>query len=226
MPTTPHQPQAPAVRVWDRWVRLSHWVLAAAFFLAYFVVEEPLALHVWAGYLVGALVAIRLVWGIIGPRRARFAEFVPSPAQLTAHVRDLAHGRERRYLGHNPLGGMMILALLAALAGTVVSGLMVHAADEQAGPLGGWYADGQPPLPLLARARADAGDEEAHAEHGEGHAEADRLEELHEFFANLILFLVGLHVAGVAFTSRRERQNLVRAMVTGRKRAPDPANPG
>lgn len=216
---TPTDTPPRSVAVWDPWVRISHWLLAAAFFLAYFVVEEPLAVHVWAGYLIGVLIAVRLVWGFIGPRHARFADFVPSPGRLTAHIRDLARGRERPYLGHNPLAGAMVVALLLALTGTVVSGLMVYGAEEKAGPLGGWYAEGTPVLQPIASARADEG--EAHESEGDPE-EAEGLEELHEFFANLTLFLVGLHVAGVAFTSLRERQNLVRAMVTGRKRAPKP----
>lgn len=207
------------VRVWDPWVRISHWLLAAAFFLAYFVVEDPMAVHVWAGYLIGALLAIRLVWGVIGPRHARFADFVPGPTRLTAYIRDLGRGRERHHLGHNPLGGAMVVALLLALTGTVGTGLMVYGAEEKAGPLGGWYAEGPPVVQPIAGARADEGEE--HEYEGD-HEEAEGLEELHEFFANLALFLVGLHIAGVAFTSLRERQNLVRAMVTGRKRALDP----
>ena len=207
-----------SVRVWDPWLRISHWLLAAAFFLAYFVVEDPLAVHVWAGYLIGALIAVRLVWGVIGPRHARFTDFVPTPGRLKAYAADLVRGRERRYVGHNPLGGAMVVALLLALIGTVTTGLMVYAAEEKAGPLGAWYAEGTAVIEPIASARADQ--EEAHE--GEGHDEAEFLEEAHEFFANLTLILVALHVAGVAFTSLRERQNLVRAMVTGRKRAPEP----
>jgi cytochrome b len=116
----------------------------------------------------------------------------------------------------------MVVALLLALTGTVISGLMVYGAEEKAGLLGGWYADGATVIRPIASARADDGDE---ADHGEGHEEAETLEELHEFFANVTLFLVGLHVAGVAVTSLRERQNLARAMVTGRKRAPAPEEP-
>ena len=208
------------VPVWDRFVRLFHWALAAGFFTAYLVEDELMGLHVWAGYLIGALVLIRVLWGIIGPRHARFADFVPGPARFTAYLGELIHGRERRYLGHNPAGGAMIVALLLALMATVTTGLMVYGAEEKAGPLADWYAadNRSPALPGIAPAHADAG--EAH-EGGEGHEEeAETLEELHEFFANFTLLLVVLHVAGVVFASRREGQNLARAMVTGRKRAP------
>ena len=218
------------VRVWDPWVRISHWIVAAAFLVAYFVTEEELGLHVWLGYLVGALVLIRVVWGLIGPRHARFADFVPTPRRLWEYLGGMLRGRAPRYLGHNPAGGAMIVLLLAALAGTVVTGLMVYGAEEKAGPLADLYAarDAGPGLGVIGEARADEDEpwerEEAEEEHeaGEGHEheEAEYLEELHEFFANLTLILVGLHVAGVLFSGALHRENLVRAMITGRKRAP------
>jgi cytochrome b len=186
--------------------------MAAAFFLAYVVVEEPLAVHVWAGYLIGALIAIRLVWGLVGPRHARFTEFVPSPGGLKRYLLALVRGRERRYLGHNPAGGAMIVALLLALSATVVSGLMVYGAEEKAGPLGGLYAAGGPAP--IATARAD----DDH-EGDDGHEEAEGLEEFHEVSANLTLALVLLHIAGVGVTSLRHRENLARAMISGRKRS-------
>ncbi|MEF8793369.1 cytochrome b/b6 domain-containing protein [Thiohalorhabdus sp.] len=215
--TTPHPGK---VRVWDPWIRISHWLLAGAFFVAYFVVEEPMAVHVWAGYLIGALIAIRIVWGVIGPRHARFADFVPSPGRLRRYVADLFRSREPRHLGHNPAGGVMVVALLLSLAATVGTGLMVYGAEEKAGPLGDWYAVGGTALHVVATARADEAG--GHEESGEDHEEAETLEELHEFFANVTLFLVGLHIAGVVLTSLREGQNLPRAMITGRKHALDP----
>jgi len=214
------------VHVWDPWVRISHWLLAAAFFVAYLVVEEPMTVHVWAGYLVGGLIALRLVWGLIGPRHARFSDFVPTPTRLKIYLGDLSRGRERHYLGHNPAGGAMVVALLLSLAATVVTGLQVYGAEEKAGPLADWYAANDSTALLIPTASAD--DEAAeHHEVGEGgeHEEAEGLEELHEFFANFTLFLVALHIAGVAFTSFREGQSLPRAMVTGRKRRPDPEGP-
>ena len=164
---TRHPQSAREVRVWDPWVRISHWLLAGAFFLAYFVVEEPLALHVWAGYLIGALIVIRILWGLAGPRHARFMDFVPTAARLKAYLGDLARGRERSYLGHNPLGGIMVVALLLSLTATVLSGLMVYGAEEKAGPLAGWYAAEGPAWSIAPVAPARA-DEEGH-ESGEGH---------------------------------------------------------
>lgn len=91
------------VRVWDPLVRVFHWTLAAAFLGAQ-LWEDPRVLHETLGWIAGAAVAVRLVWGLIGTRHARFADFVPGPAGFLGYVRDVAAGRERRYLGHNPAG--------------------------------------------------------------------------------------------------------------------------
>ena len=213
-------PRDQEVRVWDPWVRLSHWVVAIAFLTAYLLAEEPMGLHIWLGYLVGILVLVRLLWGFMGPKHARFSDFVPSLATLQAYTRDTLRGKERRYLGHNPLGGIMVVALLAALAATVTTGLMLYGAEEHRGPLAGLYAQ-ETTLPSpVSQARADGLFEEEHegTEEHEG-GEAEVLEELHEVAANLTLILVGLHVAGVFFTGWRHKENLARAMITGRKRA-------
>lgn len=187
------------IRVWDPVVRLGHWIVVAAFFTAYFTEDDFLTVHVWAGYLVGAVVVVRLVWGLVGTRYARFSDFVRSPAVVLGYLGDMVRRRERRYLGHNPAGGAMILALLLSLAVTVTSGIVLYAYDEGAGPL----------APLLVETASGRG----------AYEEAEDVwEEIHEVFSNLTLLLVVLHVAGVVFASLVHRENLVKAMVTGRKR--------
>ncbi|PZX16986.1 cytochrome b [Palleronia aestuarii] len=110
------------VRVWDPFVRLFHWGQVALIGEAWFTEDGPKWLHEDAGYVLAALVGLRLVWGFVGPRRARFANFVRGPGMVLRHVADLARGRERRYLGHNPAGGAMIVALLAAISATILTG--------------------------------------------------------------------------------------------------------
>jgi cytochrome b len=112
------------VRVWDPVVRLFHWGTAASFAAAY-LVERPRDLHEALGYTVLVLLAVRMVWGLVGSEHARFADFVPSPAGFLGYLRDVVAGRERRYLGHNPAGGAMAVALMAMLALTGVSGWMM-----------------------------------------------------------------------------------------------------
>ena len=114
----------PRVRVWDPLVRVFHWTLAASVLGAFFI-ERPRDLHEALGYIALGAVAVRLLWGVIGPGEARFAAFAPSPRRLAGYLRDMARGRERRYPGHNPAGAVMIFALLAMVTLTGVSGWMM-----------------------------------------------------------------------------------------------------
>jgi cytochrome b len=109
------------IRVWDPLVRLSHWTLVIGFTIAW-LTEEGKGLHQAAGYLVLGLVALRLIWGFVGSRHARFRDFVPRPKDLLAYLKSLPSGHPRRYLGHNPAGGAMIVLLLAMLILTGFSG--------------------------------------------------------------------------------------------------------
>ena len=113
------------VRVWDPFVRALHWTLAASFAAAWVSSENWEGLHDAAGYAAGALVALRVVWGIRGPRYARFAQFVRSPRTVIAYLRAIKDRSERRYIGHNPAGGAMIIVMLAAMAATAVSGWLL-----------------------------------------------------------------------------------------------------
>jgi len=175
--------RAATVKVWDPLVRLFHWSLVATFAIAWISADAWDALHIWAGYAAAALIGFRLIWGLAGPRYARFSQFVRSPGVVAAYLKDLLAGREARYLGHNPAGGAMILLLIVSLTALCLTGWM-HTLDAFWGE--GW------------------------------------VEELHEVLANLLLVLVGLHVAGVALASLKHHENLARAMVTGRKRVPAP----
>lgn len=110
------------VTVWDPLVRVFHWALAGSIAVAWFTSGHPKGLHQWAGYTAGVMIAIRLVWGIFGPGHARFVSFVRHPRTVLGYLADIWQGRERRHLGHNPAGGAMIVALLAAVAAQVTIG--------------------------------------------------------------------------------------------------------
>jgi cytochrome b len=168
-----------SVAVWDPLVRIFHWSLALAFFGAYLLGDDGGQLHQAFGYAALGLVAFRLVWGVVGSRHARFSDFIPSPRRLRAYLKDVLRQREARYLGHNPAGAVIIVALLAMILATGATGWMMTTT----------------------------------AFFG-----AEWVEEVHETLAGTTLFLVGLHVAGVVFSSLRHHENLVRAMLTGRKR--------
>ncbi|QAU47102.1 cytochrome b/b6 domain-containing protein [Bradyrhizobium guangzhouense] len=113
------------VKVWDPFVRIFHWSLACLFVLAYATGDEIARVHIAAGYAIAGLLAIRIIWGFVGPRHARFSKFVRPPREVLAYLRDLALLRAPRYIGHNPAGGAMILALMIALAGTCATGYMM-----------------------------------------------------------------------------------------------------
>ena len=168
------------VKVWDPAVRIFHWSLVTAFAVAYFPGDEAETVHQWAGYAALALIALRLVWGVIGSRHARFTDFVPRPAELAAYVRQMLRRREPRYLGHNPAAAIMILFLL--LATTVIG-------------VSGW---------LLT------------TDWGWG---SELLEELHEGMVNITLLAIALHIGAAIYESIHHRENLIRSMFTGYKRA-------
>jgi cytochrome b len=194
------------IKIWDPVVRIGHWTIVAGFAAAYVTEEDLLSVHVWAGYVVGAAVALRILWGFIGPPHARFSDFIYSPRVVLSSLLDLVHFRGARYLGHSPAGGAMVIALLILLAGTVATGLMTYAADKHAGPLAPLYAAS---LQQVATGPVAAGGEKGESP----------LREIHELLANLTLILVVLHIAGVALASVVHRENLVAAMITGQKRA-------
>lgn len=195
------------IKVWDPLVRIFHWSLVVAFTVAYLSGEEWLELHIWTGYIVAGLVTFRLIWGFIGTKYAKFSSFVFAPATIIAYLKDLTRLRGKRYLGHNPAGGAMVIALLIALTGTTLTGMKVYAVEENAGPLA--VVDD---LSLISTAVADE-DEDDESNGGE-----EVWEELHEFFANLTLLLVFLHIGGVLVSSYIHRENLPLTMFTGKKR--------
>ncbi|MBL4929216.1 cytochrome b/b6 domain-containing protein [Fuscibacter oryzae] len=110
--------------VWDPLVRLFHWSLVLAFLANAFVTRPGKEVHQWVGYGVAALIALRLVWGLIGPRHARFSDFLPSPSGAIAQLREMATGRREAHAGHSPLGALMIYNLLLTMAAIALTGWM------------------------------------------------------------------------------------------------------
>ena len=109
-------------RVWDVPVRLMHWGLVASVVAAWMTAESIGSAHEYIGYCAAALVALRIVWGYRGNRYARWRQFVRSPAVVVAYVRAVLNGRAARHIGHNPLGGWMVLALIGCIALLTASG--------------------------------------------------------------------------------------------------------
>jgi cytochrome b len=196
------------VRVWDLFVRVFHWSLVLSFAVAYTTEDDTLAIHVWAGYLVGGLVLARILWGFVGPKHARFTDFVCSPFTAWRYLADLLRFRSPRHIGHSPAGGMMVLFLIVGCLVTVWTGMQQYAAEEGKGPLA-WEG----PV-LVAQALADEDEREGHDEDDEEEGE----DGLHEWLAHFTFLGVLFHIAGVILASIAHKENLVGAMFTGLKR--------
>ncbi len=183
-------------RVWDLVVRVFHWSLVAsvagAMVTGFLAPRWWLDVHIALGTGIAALVIVRLVWGFTGSTYARFAGFVVSPITALGHVVALVAGRARHYIGHNPVGTMMIVALLMTLSVLVVSGTIA---------LGGALKQG--PLAFVST-----------------YAAGTMAVEWHAAAAWLLLALIGGHVLGIVTESLRTRENLVAAMVHGDKQIP------
>ena len=189
------------IKVWDPFVRVFHWTVVVSFFIAYVTEDEVMWLHELAGYLILGLVVARVVWGVIGTRYARFTNIVYKPETVKGYFRDSLRFKSKRYIGHNPLGGVMVIVLLIMLLLTNLSGMKADGIN--------FIASNAINIELVKPAFADDDNENG----------ADEFwEEIHEFLANATLLLVFLHVAGVIFSSIVHGENLVRSMVTGRKR--------
>ena len=182
------------IKVWDPVVRFFHWSLVSAFLIAYITEEELLIVHTWAGYLIVGLLVARIIWGFIGTHYARFSDFVHSPSTIIQFLKNTLALRAKRYLGHNPAGGAMVMLLIFSLLATTTSGILLLGAEEQAGPVAHWFTQA-------------------------GGFWSKALEELHEFFANFTLLLVFIHIAGVIVESLIHKENLVSAMLNGFKSA-------
>jgi len=173
------------IKVWSLFVRLSHWLLVAAFFTAFYLRDSEWfrQIHVYAGYTAGTILVLRIIWGFKSTGYERFSAF---PFDLSAAIQYgksiLTGGHPQRYIGHNPAGSVVIYAMLVVGIFTVISGITV-------------YNDGYLPF------------------------DSSVLEYLHEYPAWGWAILVAMHISGVLTESWLHRENLVTAMITGKKKA-------
>jgi cytochrome b len=110
--------------VWDLFVRVFHWTLVVCVLLNSFVLDDGETVHQWAGYLASALVLARVVWGFVGSRHARFTDFFPTPGRIARHMRGMWSGQVEHHWGHNPLGALMMMALMGLVLALGVTGWM------------------------------------------------------------------------------------------------------
>ncbi|KIU53437.1 MULTISPECIES: cytochrome b/b6 domain-containing protein [Hyphomicrobiales] len=168
-----------AVCVWDPLVRIFHWTVVLGTALNYFVLASGKPPHRYVGYGIAAALAVRVVWGFVGSTHARFSDFVTSPRAVLLHLAAVKARRDRRYVGHNPAGGAMVLVLMTLIALTCLTGWM-QGLDAFWG--------------------------------------VEWLQEVHALCANLIIAMAAIHVFAAIMESVLHRENLILAMITGRKR--------
>ena len=197
------------VKVWDIAVRVFHWSLVLFFFIAYVSGEEAGIAHEYSSYAVLALVGFRIVWGLVGTKYARFSNFIYSPKTTRAYLVSMLKLKPKHYIGHNPAGGWMTITLLVFLLLTVWTGLEAYAAEGK-----GLLAKIDMPIISIAMANGDDRD------HDGGKNGNEFWEEAHEVLSHFTLFLVIVHILGVLVSSAIQRENLVRAMITGKKKKP------
>ena len=199
------------VKVWDLFVRISHWSLVILVAIAFLSGDEKSLIHMYSGYVILGIVALRFVWGFIGGRYARFANFIYPPNRAIQYIRELIQGTPKYYIGHNPAAGWMVLFLLIMLASVCATGHMVYKFNKQ-----GTTAHN---IAITGYARADSDDHRyEESEHYGRESEEDEFwEEVHEGTSSVLFILILLHISGALASSRLHHENLVKAMITGFK---------
>jgi len=191
--STPGDAAPERVRLWDPLTRLFHWLLAAAvtasLLLGHFG-PAVMTLHFYSGYLIAGLLAFRIVWGVVGPPPVRFWNVIAGPKTVLAYLTHVFQRRPSHWPGHNPLGGWAVIAMLLVLTGQVATGLVTDPEDYiNVGPL-------------------------AHLVSTETRYTANAW---HELFSDILLGLIALHVAAIAFYRLWKREDLIGPMIHGKK---------
>jgi cytochrome b len=210
------------IKVWDIAIRVFHWTLLVCYAIAFISSENIMKLHVISGYSVLFLVLFRSLYGFVGSKYARFSDFLYRPSQIADYLKRLLIGRPKHYIGHNPAGGVMIVILLLSLLSLTLTGLKAYGVKGH-GPLA------KHEISFMTNAFADSDDKEDHDKHNshdrrskkdhrtEKNQKDEFWEEVHETIAYFTLFLVSIHIMGVLVSSLVHRENLIKAMITGRK---------
>lgn len=194
--TKPNQkkgaPSPEPVVVWDLPTRLFHWLLVLLVIISFVTAKmggNAMQYHEWSGFAILALLLFRLAWGIVGSHESRFTTFVKGPAAVWRYAAKLLHRDSLRSLGHNPLGGWSILAMLLALLVQAGTGLFANDDIITEGPLYEWVSK----------------------------ETSDWLTRIHKVNQEGIILLVGVHVLAVLFYFFFKRENLIKPMITGVK---------
>ena len=181
-------------RIWDPLVRLVHWCLVISVLAGYFMGENMsfsnIGWHFWAGYATGALLLVRILWGFVGTKPARFSDFIAGPGKTLAYAKTATKRSPSYWPGHNPMGAWSAVAIWVVLAGMVVTGLFSESDDFfTSAPLAGY-------IPSDMRLTMNS---------------------WHHTLHLFVLPLILLHLCAIAFYYFWKRENLVKPMITGWK---------
>lgn len=197
----PAEPGVERTRLWDPLLRSFHWLLAAAVITGWILGEfgpPVMTLHFWCGYTVAGLLVFRLLWGLFGPRPARFSEFVRGPGAFFRYAKHLFERRPSYWPGHNPMGAVAVITILAVLAAQVTTGLISDPDDYiNVGPLASYVSSD-------TRSAAVG---------------------WHHTGSKAVLALAVLHITFVLFYYLWKRENLIRPMLSGWKLVRKDSNP-
>lgn len=206
-------------RRWDPIVKMTHWGIVAAIIGNGMITGEGSGAHIWVGYGLAGLLALRLLWGFIGPAEARFSAFPPSPTRAIKHLAEIKRGEVTPHRSHNPLGTFMVYAIWLCLSAVIVSGIAMSG-PPPANPLA---VRGEGSEASYGAAQIGSGENEENEENEGGENDGGGLneeivEEVHEIAVNLLYVLIALHLAGVLFETRRSGKAVVGAMIPGGNR--------
>jgi len=184
-----------SVRVWDTPVRVFHWVLVVLVSTSWVTSEiggNAMTYHMWSGYTILTLVVFRIVWGFVGSEHARFGSFLYGPRAIFGYASAMFGSSSRSYPGHNPLGGVSVVLMLASLLLQASTGLFANDDILTEGPLAKFVSG----------------------------ATSSLLTTIHRYNFYVLVVLIAIHIAAVLFYLVVKRENLIGAMFTGRKRVP------
>jgi cytochrome b len=231
--------------VWDIIVRIFHWSLVILFFIAFMTGDDAKFTHIYTGYAILSIVIIRIFWGFFGTKYALFRDFICSPLKSFEYIKELISGNPKHYIGHNPAAAMMIVLFIATTMVICISGHKEYVnkgvkfsagLSNEYSFISNAYADedekedheenhkengeienDREEKNLLAS--NEKGDKEKNNElvHNEGEGNDSIWHDIHEVSAKFMLVLIGLHVIGVAASSKLHNENLVKSMITGKK---------
>lgn len=180
------------IKIWDVYIRLNHWLivlLVASAWLSSEFGDAEFKWHSINGYIIFVLVLSRIVWGIIGSTTARFSNFIASPFKAIQYLLALRNNKATNYLGHNPAGGWMVIAFLLVLLGQTITGMLSSDDVLFEGPFSYYISSGM----------------------------VETMTGIHHLLFNILMVLVGLHIAAVLYHQLIKNEKIIQAMFSGKK---------